>query len=313
MTRTFEATTAKRDRVPMLVGLVGPSGSGKTKSALRLADGMVRQTGGKVFVIDTEARRALHYADEHEFQHVPMEAPFSPLDYLAALEFCVAQGASVVVVDSMTHEHTGPGGVLEMHEKFLDDKAGDNWQKRQKLGMSAWIKPKAQRQKLIDAILRLGINGVFCFRAKEKLKLRPGKDPIHLGLQPVGGDEFVYEMLVNCLLYPKAEGVPNWAPDESAEKVMLKLPEHLRHVFPANEPLSEATGEALAKWAAGDSEPQPEGTLEDAIRDIVDAGDEQELNAAREKWGRHKWSTDEKIALRDAVTDARSEFADGEG
>jgi pantothenate kinase-related protein Tda10 len=35
--RSFQANDAKRERVPLLLGLIGPSGGGKTYSALRLA------------------------------------------------------------------------------------------------------------------------------------------------------------------------------------------------------------------------------------------------------------------------------------
>ena len=37
-----------------------------------------RVCGGDIFVIDTEARRALHYADAFKFRHVPFGAPFDP-------------------------------------------------------------------------------------------------------------------------------------------------------------------------------------------------------------------------------------------
>src|SRR4029079_18921024 len=111
--RSFDDKPAVRERVPLLVGLVGPSGGGKTFSALRLAKGFQRVTGSEVYFIDTEARRALHYADRFQFRHVAFGAPFGPLDYLAAIQHCVAKGAKTIIVDSMSHEHEGPGGVLE--------------------------------------------------------------------------------------------------------------------------------------------------------------------------------------------------------
>ena len=114
--RTFTDQPAKRERVPLLVGLFGPSGSGKTYSALRLATGMQRITGGDIYGIDTESRRMLHYADDFTFKHLQFDAPFSPLDYLAAIDHCTKKGASIVIVDSLSHEHEGPGGVLEWHD-----------------------------------------------------------------------------------------------------------------------------------------------------------------------------------------------------
>ena len=65
--RTFTDKEAKRMHVPLLIGLVGSSGSGKTFSALRIATGIQKVTGGDIYYIDTESRRALHYADAFKF------------------------------------------------------------------------------------------------------------------------------------------------------------------------------------------------------------------------------------------------------
>ena len=59
---SVEFTYAKRENVTVLLSLAGQSGSGKTFSALRLAKGMA--PAGKIAFIDTEARRALHYAGQ---------------------------------------------------------------------------------------------------------------------------------------------------------------------------------------------------------------------------------------------------------
>lgn len=320
MTRQWADNEAKRERVPMLVGLVGPSGSGKTYSALRLATGMQKVTGGEVFYIDTESRRALHYADSFDFRHVPMDAPFSPLDYIEAIEYCVKRKAGVVIVDSMSHEHEGPGGVLEMHESELDRMAGNDFKKRDRMTFAAWAKPKAQRRKLINTVLRLGVNAVFCFRAKEKLRILPGKQPINRGWQPIAGEEFIYEMTISCLLYPGANGVPNWSPDESDERQMLKRPENLRSVFRDGEPLSEATGEGLAAWAGGDvpSVAAPEKPASESpphwktlMGEMSDAETIEELDAIglRIKSMSHL-GDDERGELRDVFTSLRRELSE---
>ena len=110
--RTFIDEPGNRNGgTPILIGLVGPSGSGKTYSALRLATGIQSVVGGDIFVIDTEARRSLHYADKFNFRFLQFDPPFGPLDYLAAIRHCVSKGAKTIVVDSMSHEHEGKGGV----------------------------------------------------------------------------------------------------------------------------------------------------------------------------------------------------------
>src|SRR6516164_9578510 len=75
MQRVFVAKPAVRESVPLLIGLMGPSSSGKTYSALRLATGIQRVTGGEIYCIDTESRRMLHYADSFKFRHIQFDAP----------------------------------------------------------------------------------------------------------------------------------------------------------------------------------------------------------------------------------------------
>jgi hypothetical protein len=69
---------------------------------------------------------------------------------------------------------------------------------------------------------------------------------------PIAGEEFVYEMTLNALLMPNAGGVPTWQSNNVGEKMMIKLPEQFRRaLIDAKQPLSEETGEMLARWAAG--------------------------------------------------------------
>jgi len=295
--RTFDDRPATRERVPVLVGLAGPSGSGKTYSALRLATGMQRITGGEIFFVDTEARRALHYADAFKFRHVEFQAPFSPLDYLAVIEHCVKKAAGVVVIDSMSHEHEGPGGVLEWHEKEM----GGDFKKQ----MLAWAKPKAARRRLINSILQLGVNAIFCFRAKEKIKL-PAKgdkdrDPREMGWMPIGGEEFVYEMTVNCLLYPASGGVPTWNPTLPGERAMTKLPKQFVELFAKEQPLSEEIGVALARWAAGDAKVPTVEQLRTVIEIIEGCETVENVREAANVTRVNAWTPEQKAEIKTAI------------
>lgn len=259
MTRTFEAKPAKREKTPLLVGLIGPSGTGKTYSALRLAAGFQRVTSGETFVIDTEARRALHYADKFKFQHVPFGAPFNPASYLDAINYCVSKGATTVIVDSMSHEHEGPGGILEMHQAAVDKMSGGDYKKAKAVSMLAWAKPKAERRRLINSIMQIAnCNFIFCWRAKEKLKIVKGGDPEPLGFLPIAGEEFVYEMTLKCLLLPGANGSPTWQSEMPGEKLMMKLPEQFRQTFNRPQQLDENVGETLVRWAEGSAKASDE-------------------------------------------------------
>ncbi len=249
--RVFEDFEAKRAAVPLMVGLVGPSGGGKTYSALRLATGIQRVAGGDIFVVDTESRRSLHYANQFKFRHVPFAAPFGPLDYLAAIEYCAKKGAKVVIIDSMSHEHEGPGGVLEMHAAEVDRLAGGDQAKAERVKMLAWSKPKADRRRMINTMLQMPVSSIFCFRAKEKLKIERGQEPKPLGFMPIAGEEFIYEMTVNFLLLPKAGGIPTWQSKEPGELQTMKLPQQFTSIFADPLPLSEDHGETMARWAEG--------------------------------------------------------------
>lgn len=336
--RSFKASVAKRERVPLLIGLTGPSGGGKTFTALRLATGIQTVTGGDIYFVDTEARRALHYADRFQFKHVPLDAPFGSLDYLAAIQFCVEQGAKVIIVDSMSHEHEGPGGMVDLQDQILTRMAGDDFGKRQRMQMLAWAEPKAKRRALINGILQLNANFIFCFRAKASSK--PGKDDkgrsvvIPQGYVPIAGEEFVFEQTMNALLLPGAGGVPTWGSDEPGESKMIKLPEQFASLRDRRGPLTEKVGANLARWAAGgaavpaETHYEPEGRTDEDHGDAHDGVDENhpayalgceiiarcrraelavDLRSAEADWSAHREAAPDGIAgeVDEAISAAR--------
>lgn len=254
--RVFEDKPAVRDSVPLLIGLVGPTGTGKSYSSLELATGIQTVTGGDIYVLDSEADRMLHYADKYKFRHVRFEAPFNPLSYLAGVEHCHRKGAKVVVIDSLSHMHEGPGGTLEAHNSELDRIAGDDWKKRNACTMLAWQKPKAEIRRFLNAILQMKINLIFCFRAKEKLKLERGKEPLEQGFMPIAGDEVFYEMTLSLLLHPGARGCPTLASGYPGESVVIKIPEQFTGLFRQGEPISRDHGRKLAEWSTGSTKTQ---------------------------------------------------------
>lgn len=304
--RTFEDKPATRERVPLFVGLYGPSGSGKTYSALRVAAGIQRVSGGDIFVIDTEAKRSLHYADKFKFRHVEFNAPFSPLDYLAAIEHCVKKGAGVIVIDSLSHEHEGPGGVLEWHEAEVQRMSGGDAGKAERVKMLAWQKPKQARRRLINSILQMSVNGVFCFRAKEKIKIEKGKEPTPLGWMPIAAEEFLYEMTVNALLPPGSHGTPRWEASQPGEEMMIKLPEQFRGLLLEHrDSLSEETGAKMAEWAAGDSAAPAQEELDAVLAQIACSADMRALKTAAEKHGKRPWTAAQRATIKTEI-DARA-------
>jgi AAA domain len=314
MSRTFETTEARRCRVPLLIGIVSPSGAGKTYSALRLATGIQRVTGGSIEVVDTEARRSLHYADKFKFNHTPFGAPFSPLDYLDAIEHCVKRGAKTIVLDSCSHEHEGPGGVLEMHDEETTRLASEWKTSREKVQMTAWSKPKADRRRLINTMLQIDCNFILCFRAKEKLKIIPGKQPENQGFVAIGGEEWIYEMTMNALLHPCASGVPTWAPEQPGERNMVKLPSQFRELFLeryADQPLCEDVGQALAVWAAGDAAAATDADYENALKAIAGAASKAVLRKLATELRSKVWGDDQRGRISSAIEHKNASFAEG--
>lgn len=250
--RKFEIKPAVREALPLIVSFVGESSSGKTYSALRVASGIRAVMGGDICVIDTEARRALHYADMFQFQHLDMKSPFSPLDYLAAVECATKSGAKTIVIDSLSHEHEGPGGVLEWHEAELTRLAGADYKKRDKMNFTAWIKPKSARQRLINTLLQLGVSLVLCFRAKEKIELTKGGKPVQMGWMPIGGSEWKFQATVQFLLYPNSGGVPTLESEKLGEQQIIKIPKQFEQLLQQHRgPVDESIGEYMAAFVEG--------------------------------------------------------------
>lgn len=254
MTRTFDYAPGQICTLPLLLGVGGPTGSGKTYSALRLATGMQRVVPGDIAVIDTEAKRATAYARYFKFMHLDFAPPFGPLDYLDAIQHVINKGAKHVIVDSMTHEHSGPGGVMDQIDQFLDEKCGEDQSARERMNMLAHKGPKADRKTLNNYIVqagRGGVNFIFCYRADEKVKPVKGQGIQNIGMTPETTSKLVYEMMAMFLLSAAADGKPITNPQTPLERIFTKLPVQFRDMLAAGQPLSEDFGQKLAEWAKG--------------------------------------------------------------
>ena len=248
---TLQYTKARRENTSLLIGMAGASGSGKTYSAMELAAGIC---DGEAFkVIDTEARRALHYADTFDFEHADLKPPFHPDRYLEAIQDAAKRGFRAAVVDSTSHEWEGEGGILDMANS---DKAKTP---------SNWIRPKQAHKKFVNGILQAGINIIFCLRAQEKIAIvddpnKPGKTMIQqLGWQPICEKRFMYEMTTSFTLAPENPGVVNLG-------LPHKLQDQHRAAFPVGQHIGRAGGRLLGAWARGDAVETPDKALWDAAR-----------------------------------------------
>ena len=245
---SFTFRPAIRENVGLLIGLAGPSGSGKTFSAMRLAKGLA---GNKKFVVlDTEAGRAKHYADQFVFDHGDVQAPFTPMAYMEAIKAADDAGYPVIIVDSMSHEHAGEGGLLDWHESELERMAGQDWQKREACKMAAWIQPKMAHKQMVQRLLQVRAHLILCFRAEEKIKMErvDGKMKIvPQGWMPITEKNLPYELTVSFLLTPEKPGIG----------IPIKLQAQHRPFFDAAKPIDEQAGMKLAQWASGGAMVKP--------------------------------------------------------
>lgn len=247
---SFMFRRAIRENVQLIIALAGGTGSGKTYTAMRLAAGIA---GDKPFaVIDTEAGRAKHYADAFQFDHGDLAPPFRPSTYQEAILAADKAGYPVIVVDSMSHEHAGEGGLLDWHDAELDRMAGEDWKKREACNMAAWIKPKGEHKRMMQRLLQIRAQLILCFRAEEKIEMTRGDDgkmkivpkKTATGLDgwvPICEKNLPFEATASFLLLASRPGIP----------LPIKLQEQHRALFPLDKPITEDAGRQIAQWAAG--------------------------------------------------------------
>lgn len=271
MGRTFEAKPATLGEVPMLIGIVGPPGGGKTYSSLRLARGMQQVRPGPIALIDTERGRASKYAPEFAFLTAPFDPPFRPTDFLDAVRQQIAKhDPAAIIVDTLSDEHEGEGGVIDWHDAEVPRMGGNEH--------AAWSKPKADRKRMIAGFLQITTPLIFTFRAREKTVQQRApngkKEVVNVGWSPIAPLEIVHALDLTCLLPPRADGIPVWRSDRVGEDFIIKLPRFLQPFITQGRPLDEETGRAIAAWAKGETpSPAPAGRskLEEAA--IAKAGE----------------------------------------
>jgi hypothetical protein len=243
----FEFRRAKREDVDLLFGLSGPTGSGKTYTAGRLATGMCQALGQDSFAfIDTENGRAKHYADFFTFDHARLDPPFTPARYADAIASAAAAGYKVIVVDSMSHEWAGEGGVLEMQQEEHQRLGGSD-----NVKLLSWAKPKQEHKRMLNRLLQCRAHVILCHRAESKIEIakegnrtvvreKEGFTGIR-GYFPVAEKNLAFELTVSLLLLHDRPGVP----------IPIKLQEQHQHLFPLDQVITEETGAKLVEWAAG--------------------------------------------------------------
>lgn len=251
---------AIRQNVGLFIGFAGGTGSGKTYTMLRMAAGIVGP-GNAFAVIDTENKRASHYADEFNFKVFDFAPPYSSVRYEGAVRAAFNAGYKAIVVDSVSHEHDGYDGYLDSQSKDLEERVkrykekhpGESeYKAMEKLTPSSWVQPKLARKRMMQTFLACSstVPILFGFRAEEKsfmskdgkLVSRPTPE-----WEPICGKGMPFEMTVFFMLHKEKPGQIG---------TVIKLPDKLKHIFPMGKQLGEESGKLISEWAKGSTIPQ---------------------------------------------------------
>ena len=225
-----------------LIAIAGPSGCGKTESAMRLARGFC---GGEKFaVIDTEEKRALYKNKRYQpWDWMDFQPPFSPEAYVEALE--AVKGYRAVILDSGSHEYSGPGGLQDIQQETLERMSKGDHGRMEALSAPSWKDAKSRhKRKFMSYLIRYPTLLIICLRAEPKVKFVKvdGKNTIvDAGYQPICEKQFMYEMLVGCRMDAEKAGVPEH---------IKQLEQELEPIFLAGKQIDEGTGQRLAAWCA---------------------------------------------------------------
>lgn len=171
----------ERKKAKIKMALQGASGSGKTYSSLLLAKGLCNGNLDKVAVICTENGSADLYAHLGDYQVISLKPPFTPEQYIQALNICEQAGIEVIILDSITHSWEE---LLDFHSRLPGN------------SFTNWAKVTPRYRALVDKILQVNAHVIATMRTKQDyiLNQKDGKFiPEKVGLKAVQRDGIDYE------------------------------------------------------------------------------------------------------------------------
>jgi len=181
----MEIRKAQRKQAKIKMALQGASGTGKTYSALLLASGITDYS--KIAVIDTENHSADLYAHLGDYNVLQLSKPFTPERYIKAIEVCETAEMEVIIIDSITHEWDGSGGILDLHGNM----AGNSF--------ANWSKITPRHNAFVQKILESGCHIISTIRTKTDYTLtdKNGKMvPEKVGLKGIQRDGIDFEFTI---------------------------------------------------------------------------------------------------------------------
>lgn len=177
---------AERKQAVIKLAIQGPSGSGKTYSSLLLAYGLAGNWN-QIAVIDTENNSSHLYSHLGNYNVLSLSEPFTPERYIEAIEFCEKAGMRVIIIDSISQEWEGSGGIIETHGNM----AGNSF--------TNWNRMTPRHNSFVQKILQSSSHIICTIRSKQDYVLtdKNGKMiPEKVGLKGITRDGMDYEFTV---------------------------------------------------------------------------------------------------------------------
>ncbi|MEI7829685.1 MAG: AAA family ATPase [Prolixibacteraceae bacterium] len=174
---------AERKQAKIKLGIQGPAGSGKTYSSLLIAFGMTKDWT-KIAVVDTENHSADLYAHLGAYNVLTLDKPYSPERYIEAIEICEKAAMQVIILDSISHEWEGIGGILDIHGAMMGN------------SFTNWSKVTPRHNDFVQKLIQSPCHIIATIRSKQDYVLseRNGKMvPEKVGLKGVTREGMDYE------------------------------------------------------------------------------------------------------------------------
>lgn len=172
---------SERKKAKIKMALQGSSGSGKTMSALLLSNGLTNGDFSKVAVIDSENGSADLYAHLGQYNVLSLKPPYTPENYIKAIEVCEKAGMEVIIIDSISQSWEE---LLDYHSSL----AGNSF--------TNWAKVTPRQNAFVDKILQADAHIIATMRTKQDyvLNQKDGKYiPEKVGLKAVQRNDLDYE------------------------------------------------------------------------------------------------------------------------
>jgi hypothetical protein len=201
MADEFVIRRAERTQTRLRIALQGSSGGGKTATSLLVAKGMVAELerrsrlpthldGAYIGVLDTERDSAKLYSHLVPFDTITLGPPYTVDRYLAALTALERVGYPVIIIDQISHEWSGEGGILT---QVANSRASNDFAK--------WNGPSQEHERFVDRLLDSPAHLILTMRAKTEWVLeevdngRGGtkKVPKRIGMQAKQREGTEYE------------------------------------------------------------------------------------------------------------------------